>query len=210
MITKVVIEILIPVCICLATVIQHVNLMRTSQQMDIEMTRSQIVPDVIRVVPNNELKVKYFNVTVDFGTKITPASFVEEPTQLYWPTIENRLYTIIFTDPDVPSRQNPDEREWMHWIVANIPKTHISKGDCLASYIGPIPHQLGSWHRYVFVVIEQTHKEEFRDWMFKDKRPIKKYRAKFSTSHFIDKYKLGEVIAANYFISSQRYVSNYN
>lgn len=49
----------------------------------------------------------------------------------------------FFIDPDVPSRQNPDEREWMHWIVANIPKTHISKGDCLASYIGPIPHQLG-------------------------------------------------------------------
>jgi phosphatidylethanolamine-binding protein (PEBP) family uncharacterized protein len=30
-------------------------------------------------------------------------------------------YTLIMVDPDAPSPDDPKMKEWLHWIVANIP-----------------------------------------------------------------------------------------
>jgi phosphatidylethanolamine-binding protein (PEBP) family uncharacterized protein len=32
-----------------------------------------------------------------------------------------KRYTLLMVDPDAPSPDNPAMREWLHWIVANIP-----------------------------------------------------------------------------------------
>lgn len=33
----------------------------------------------------------------------------------------------------------PTEREWLHWLVVNIPGNNTLKGDILATYIRPTP-----------------------------------------------------------------------
>lgn len=42
-------------------------------------------------------------------------------------------------DLDAPSRQNPTSREWLHWLVVNIPGGNISQGEERKVYKGPNP-----------------------------------------------------------------------
>nr|ACG48615.1 MFT2 - Corn MFT-like protein [Zea mays] len=52
----------------------------------------------------------------------------------------NDLYTLIMTDPDAPSPSNPTMREYLHWIVINIPGgTDATKGEEVVEYMGPRP-----------------------------------------------------------------------
>jgi hypothetical protein len=40
-----------------------------------------------------------------------------------------KRYTLLMVDPDAPSPDNPAMREWLHWIVTNIPGgLHSSAG----------------------------------------------------------------------------------
>jgi phosphatidylethanolamine-binding protein (PEBP) family uncharacterized protein len=40
------------------------------------------------------------------------------------------------TDPDAPSRENPEYREWHHFLVGNIKGNDISTGEVLSQYVG--------------------------------------------------------------------------
>ncbi len=46
-----------------------------------------------------------------------------------WEADPNSFYTLLMTDPDAPSRAQPEFREWHHWLVVNIPGNNISEGD---------------------------------------------------------------------------------
>lgn len=35
----------------------------------------------------------------------------------------------MMTDPDDPTRTAPKTREWLHWLVVNIPGNDIDKGE---------------------------------------------------------------------------------
>ena len=43
---------------------------------------------------------------------------------------EGALYTLIASDPDPPDPANPTKKEWLHWLVTNIPGGggDVSKG----------------------------------------------------------------------------------
>jgi len=46
------------------------------------------------------------------------------------------------SEPDAPSRAEPTQREWHHWLVGNIPGGNVSLGETLSGYIGsgPLPN----------------------------------------------------------------------
>ncbi|KAL1284452.1 Phosphatidylethanolamine-binding protein [Trichinella pseudospiralis] len=89
----------------------------------------KVIPDVVDQAPTQFLEVKYKSgVQADLGNVLTPTQ-VKEPPSLNWVTTPGALYTIVLTDPDAPSRQNPKFREWHHWLVANIPGCEINKGE---------------------------------------------------------------------------------
>lgn len=46
---------------------------------------------------------------------------------------------VLRLDPDAPSRQNPTEGPYNHWLVVNIPAGNLSQGDVLFSYEGAGP-----------------------------------------------------------------------
>ena len=56
----------------------------------------------------------------------------DEP-QVNWNANQNSYYTLIMTDPDAPSRESPNMREFLHWIVVNIPANEIKEGEVLRS-----------------------------------------------------------------------------
>lgn len=46
---------------------------------------------------------------------------------------------LISTDPDAPSRANPERREFRHWLVGNIPGDKLDQGETLTEYVGSGP-----------------------------------------------------------------------
>lgn len=76
----------------------------------------------------------------------------------------NRIFLILIAnhiDPDAPSRQAPVNREFLHWLVANIPGDQVAKGDTIAEYIGSGPPKDSGLHRYVFLVYKQGAEQKF-------------------------------------------------
>jgi phosphatidylethanolamine-binding protein (PEBP) family uncharacterized protein len=68
---------------------------------------------------------------------------------------EDHYYTLILTDPDFPSRVNSSLREFVHWVVVNIPSNRISEGKELLSYVPPAAPYNSGLHRYIFVLFKQ-------------------------------------------------------
>lgn len=50
-------------------------------------------------------------------------------------------------DPDAPSRWNPTNAEWLHWLVVNIPNGQVEKGNEWVRYQGPAPPPKTGPHR---------------------------------------------------------------
>ena len=50
-----------------------------------------------------------------------------EPTITFKPANVDKLFTLAMVDPDAPSKENPENREWLHWLVVNIPGTEIKR-----------------------------------------------------------------------------------
>ncbi|TLD26640.1 hypothetical protein PspLS_04627 [Pyricularia sp. CBS 133598] len=80
----------------------------------------------------------------------------------------NLTYAVALTDPDAPSRDDPEKSEFCHWVatgnLVTNPRTHES--DCytlslvdlkdVVSYRPPSPPEKTGPHRYVFIVFAHT------------------------------------------------------
>ncbi|KAK3933412.1 Phosphatidylethanolamine-binding protein-like protein [Frankliniella fusca] len=156
-----------------------------------------IVPDVTDASPSGKVEVVWENnVKALYGNELTPTQVKALPT-VSWPADDNALYTLVMTDPDAPSRTNPKEREFLHFLVGNVPGNDISKGDTLAAYVGSGPPKNSGLHRYVWLAYKQPGRINF------DFTPIDAStfagRPKFSIRKFACKNKLGSPVAGNFF-----------
>ena len=99
-------------------------------------------------------------------------------------------------DPDAPSPSEPTFREWLHWIVVDIPEgADANKGKEVVQYMGPQPPT--GIHRYVFAFFKQnTH-------LGGRLRPPTT-RSNFSTRQFASQHALGLPVAAVYFNSQKQ------
>lgn len=94
------------------------------------------------------IHIKYGDRTVDMGCIMSPAEVQIQP-QVNFQTSPDTLYTIIMTDPDAPSREEPLFREYVHWVVTNIPGDNVLQGDVVLSYVGAAPPMNSGYHRSV-------------------------------------------------------------
>ncbi|XP_018312464.1 protein D2 isoform X1 [Mycetomoellerius zeteki] len=162
-----------------------------------------VVPDVVPTVPTNILNVTYpSNVIVQIGIVLTPTQVRDVP-QVQWEAEKNAFYTLCMTDPDAPSRQNPTNREWHHWLVGNIPESNVSEGEVLSEYIGAGPPQGTGLHRYVFLLYKQPKELTFDERRLTNRSSDN--RASFSIKGFAAKYGLGNPIAGNMFQAEYDY-----
>uniref|UniRef100_G3U352 Phosphatidylethanolamine-binding protein 1 n=1 Tax=Loxodonta africana TaxID=9785 RepID=G3U352_LOXAF len=166
--------------------------------------------------PQQPLQVKYGGAEIDeLGKVLTPTQVKNRPTSIAWDGLDSgKLYTLVLTDPDAPSRKDPKYREWHHFLVVNMKGNDISSGTVLSDYVGSGPpkgtghHGLGlvganvvsfllclppGLHRYVWLVYEQ-------DRPLKCDEPILSNRSgdnrgKFKVASFRKKYGLRSPIA---------------
>lgn len=57
----------------------------------------------------------------------------------YSPESPDTYYTLIFVDPDAPSRKDPIYSQVLHWLIVNIPGNEVSKGEIKCEYLGTGP-----------------------------------------------------------------------
>ena len=88
------------------------------------------------------------------GFEILPELTVNEPV-VNFAGREGTQYTLVMTDPDAPSVSNPTFREFVHWVVVNIPSNDVRSGEVVSSYLGAGPPYNGGKHRYLILLFKQ-------------------------------------------------------
>lgn len=102
----------------------------------------------------------------------------------YPPTIVTKLnadkyYTIFVVDKDAPSKENPINRYWLHYMSINNYK-NFNSGKIIIDYKPPTPPKGSGEHRYFVCLYASDYKisPKFTD------------RPKFNMKHFIEEFGL--------------------
>nr|ANS56354.1 FT-like protein [Pinus armandii] len=150
----------------------------------------RVIGDVLdRFVPCVNLAVTYASRQVINGCELKPSAVVFAPRVIIGGEDLRDFYTLVMTDPDAPNPSNPIQREYLLWMVTDIPAATIaSLGIELAPYESPRP-TIGI-HRYIFVLFKQMGRETVFPPMS---------RINFNTRDFAYTNGLGLPVAAVYF-----------
>ncbi|XP_074373978.1 protein MOTHER of FT and TFL1-like [Apium graveolens] len=114
----------------------------------------QVIGDIVdTITPCINMKVYIDGRQIINGCTIKP-SIAIVPPQIRFEGQAERLYTLLLTDPDMPSPSNPTLREYIHWIVTDIPGSGaINQGNEILPYEPPTP--IRGYHRYILMMFEQ-------------------------------------------------------
>ncbi|KAB2029598.1 hypothetical protein E1A91_D05G180800v1 [Gossypium mustelinum] len=142
----------------------------------------RVIGDVLDMfTPASEFTVRYGTKQVTNGCDIKPSAAADKPH--------------VMVDPDAPSPSEPRLREWLHWIVVDVPEGQdATKGRELVAYMGPQPPT--GIHRYILALFKQEGAMEGRI-------QVADARANFSTRRFAAQNRLGLPVAAVYFNSQK-------
>nr|XP_018905716.1 PREDICTED: protein D3-like isoform X1 [Bemisia tabaci]XP_018905717.1 PREDICTED: protein D3-like isoform X1 [Bemisia tabaci]XP_018905719.1 PREDICTED: protein D3-like isoform X2 [Bemisia tabaci] len=161
-----------------------------------------VIPDVIPKAPKKLFKVSFIDgFTPKLGNILAPIVLKFPPFFIRWPAENDTLYTMVMTDPDMPSRHQPFLREWNHWLVGNMVGPDLSTGDTIAEYLPPEPQQDSGYHRITFIVFKQPEHINFTEPHLEYERNDTR-RTHFSTRKFAEKYKLGNPVAINFCLTA--------
>ena len=105
------------------------------------------MPEIISSEPmNGTMEVTFEDNIVTPGKIMTPTDTSMTPLVSY--TAENdKYYTLICIDPDAPNRKMHLFRNWLHYMVVNIPGNNIDQGNVMCKYSGPEPPKNSGLHR---------------------------------------------------------------
>ena len=98
-------------------------------------------------------------VEVNLGNIISPSDVKNAPVVQFTAldsTLEpDVVYTLILTDPDAPTRSNPEWSEYCHWIITNVTlgSDKVPHPINVVDYYPPGPPPNTAQHRYVFVFL---------------------------------------------------------
>ncbi|XP_072154774.1 OV-16 antigen [Bemisia tabaci] len=175
----------------------------TPKEIEKKLRESKIIPDVLLKSPKNLVQVTYDKQrTVHMGTLYSCLQLEHPPVEVEWPCEKDSFYTLILTDPDSPTPDDPYQREFHHWIVGNIPGCHVRGGVTLSEYITPLPITYAGTHRYVFLVYKQDKGRMKFNWEHRDDRPIDALRGEFNSEQFAKNHSLSGPVAINFFTAN--------
>uniref|UniRef100_A0A2N9GYU7 Uncharacterized protein n=1 Tax=Fagus sylvatica TaxID=28930 RepID=A0A2N9GYU7_FAGSY len=154
----------------------------------------RVIGDVVDMfAPTVNLAAYFGSKHVTNGCDIKP-SIAVNPPKMTLTGHSDELYALVMTDPDAPSPSEPSMREWVHWIVLDIPGgTNPTRGNEILPYVGPRP-PIGI-HRYILVLFRQKGPLGLVD------QPAS--RANFNTRLFAAQLDLGLPVATVYFNSQK-------
>ncbi|KAH9734103.1 ZCN15 [Citrus sinensis] len=150
----------------------------------------RVVGDVLdnftRTIP---MRITYSNKDVNNGRELKPSEVLNQPRAEIGGDDLRTFYTLVMVDPDAPSPSDPSLREYLHWLVTDIPATTgASFGQEIVNYESPRPTM--GIHRFVFVLFRQLGRQTVY---------APGWRQNFSTRDFAELYNLGPPVAAVYF-----------
>ncbi|KAH8361830.1 hypothetical protein KR200_001298 [Drosophila serrata] len=164
------------------------------------MRTMDVIPDVIDIGPQEFLNVTYHGyINVDGGKQLQPMEVRDEPA-VQWPAVIEHYYTLLMVNPDAPNVLTPSHREFLHWMVLNIPGNHLGMGDVRVGYMGAAPLPATGTHRFIFLLYKQKDYTKFE--FPKVPKHSVQGRHGFKVQEFVKKYKLGCPVAGNFFTST--------
>ncbi|MCO5607034.1 hypothetical protein L7F22_061225 [Adiantum nelumboides] len=170
-----------------------------------QLEKGKVVPDVVSGLAPElvDLRVFYNEVEVVNGVALRKAQTQIKPhVELHDPSAvrsAHDLYALLMVDPDAPSPTKPSFRNFLHWLVVNVPGSVAPSqemwqlGQELVSYMGPAPPE--GDHRYVFLLFKQVCKMPV-EGLSKDNRKS------FDVEAFAKAHKLGHAVGGLYFVAS--------
>ncbi|KAH7960071.1 hypothetical protein HPB49_016741 [Dermacentor silvarum] len=169
------------------------------QQPPSVWTTEELVTDLsLPGAPNATLDVRYDGpLQVTLGNKLTPQQASAAPTVCLNASVDcEPPFALLMVDPDATSRQNPQFRSWLHWIVVNVNATDkLHEGDQAVPYNGPAPPKGSGPHRYVFLLYCQRGRRLQGSELAPEKRN------NFNLADFVNKTELGVPLAGNFFFA---------
>uniref|UniRef100_A0A804HSG7 Uncharacterized protein n=1 Tax=Musa acuminata subsp. malaccensis TaxID=214687 RepID=A0A804HSG7_MUSAM len=150
----------------------------------------QIVGDVLDPFTRSAtMRIMYNNREISNGSRLRQSAVADKPQVQIEGNDPRKLYTLVMVDPDAPSPNNPTDREYLHWLVTDIPETlDASHGNEIVSYESPRP-QAGI-HRIALVLFRQQVQQTVH---------APGWRQNFSTRDFSAFHNLGLPAAATFF-----------
>ncbi|KAF9677003.1 hypothetical protein SADUNF_Sadunf08G0062100 [Salix dunnii] len=154
------------------------------------LTVGRVIGDVLDPFMRSiSLRVNYNSREVNNGCELKPSQVVNQPRVDIGGEDLRTFYTLVMVDPDAPSPSDPSLREYLHWLVTDIPATTgASFGQETLCYESPRP-TVGI-HRFVFVLFRQLGRQTVY---------APGWRQNFNTRNFAELYNLGSPVAAVYF-----------
>ncbi|CAD6898909.1 unnamed protein product [Tilletia controversa] len=134
----------------------------------------KVVPDVVpTIAPTVDVQVAYgegqgFGDHGGNGGDVWPGVFLETAKTVETPRVtattfhpEERKYTLLMVDPDVPDELSMSYGTFVHWQLTDIPLSATSStisselSTVSHSYLPPHPQKGSSYHRYTLLLLEQ-------------------------------------------------------
>ncbi|KAL6132394.1 hypothetical protein ACLB2K_064637 [Fragaria x ananassa] len=135
------------------------------------------------------LRVTYTSKEVTNGCELKPSQVVSQPRVDIGGEDFRTFYTLVMVDPDAPSPSDPNLKEYLHWLVTDIPATAGAVfGQEIVCYESPRP--TAGIHRFLFVLFRQLGRQTVY---------APGWRQNFNTRDFAELYNLGSPVSAVYF-----------
>lgn len=166
-----------------------------AQNVDEKFRASKIVDDVLTRPPDSQLEVIFDCGVTTLGNEFTPLQVQNRPKIEWKSAKENEFYILIMIDAEGKNK------EWLHWLVVNIPEMNLDKGYELTSFFPSAPTINSGEHRFVFFLFKQPGKIDFQGHV-KISTFQMDGRGNFSTKNFAETYKLGTPVAGNFYLAS--------
>ncbi|GAA5858819.1 hypothetical protein JCM1840_006571 [Sporobolomyces johnsonii] len=130
------------------------------------VTQMSVTPDLLpSISPEADVRIHVAGEQIVPGVFTQPGQTregIEVSTQVFHP--EERLYTLLLIDPDVPDEVNQTFTTYAHWLVPNIPLSATSPAilplsslPSTLSYVPPHPQNGTPYHRYTVLLFQQSN-----------------------------------------------------
>ncbi|WOG96714.1 hypothetical protein DCAR_0416050 [Daucus carota subsp. sativus] len=150
----------------------------------------QVIGDVIDITSSCTNMTVYINGRLIVNGCSIMSSLATDAPRIRFQGQAGHLYTLLLTDPDMPSPSNPTQKEYIHWIVTDIPGSgNINEGNVILPYAPPTPAR--GYHRYILMMFEQA--------MPLGLLPPPLTRSHFNSKFFAFAHQLGVPKAVAYF-----------
>ncbi|KAI1344209.1 phosphatidylethanolamine-binding protein [Xylariaceae sp. FL0016] len=121
---------------------------------------SGLVPEDF--VPTTSLRITFGAKAVQLGTFFRASECREAPAISFAAAseAENASHTLVLTDPDAPTPDDPRFAFWRHWILSGLKASGAAgvvdwTGKDVTAYLGPGPKDDSKPHRYLFLLYRE-------------------------------------------------------